>query len=148
MDPITMAALASAGFKILGGIGGGKDAKINNQLQTLANDVNTNASKLEVTSNYSDIFEEQASRMGTQKAYMADLDKAGTAYQGTLTEHERAFLKTANNQEKDLRALDRKGAMNKTNINMNTQNAINQSNLSMMSGLTDAFIFSKYGGTK
>lgn len=148
MDPITMAALASAGFKVLGGIGGRKDAKINNGIQTLANEVNTNASKLEVESQYSDIFEEMTDRMNTQRAFLGDVDKASTVYQGTLAEHERAFLKTEKNLEKDLKAIGRKGAMNKVNIGMNTQNAINQSNSSITSGLTDAFIFTKFGGTK
>lgn len=148
MDPITMAALASAGFKVLGGIGGRKDAKINNSIQTLANEINTNASKLEVESQYSDVFEEMTDRMNTQRAFLGDVDKASTVYQGTLTEHERAFLKTEKNLEKDLKAIDRKGAMNKVNIGMNTQNAINQSNSSITSGLTDAFIFTKFGGTK
>lgn len=148
MDPITIAALANAGFKILGGIGANKDAKINNEIQTLTNQANIEAGKSSVMGKYSSFFEEEAKRMGTQKAFMGDVDKAGTMYQGTLTEHERAFLKTENNLKKDLRAIERQGAMNSLQIGMNTQNAVNKNNLSITSGLTDAFIYSNYGGKK
>ena len=148
MDPITMAALASAGFKILGGIGGKKDAKINAEIQTLTNQANIEAGKSSVMGKYSSFFEEQSKRMGIQKSFLGNIDKASTMYQSTLTEHEKAFLKTENNLKKDLRAIEAQGAMGKINIDMNAKNIINKNNLSITSGLTDAFIFSKSGGTK
>lgn len=148
MDPITIAALANAGFKILGGIGANKDAKINNEIQTLTNQANIEANKSSIMGKYSSIFEEQSNRMGTQKALLGNVDKASTMYQGALTEHERAFLKTENNLKKDLKAIERQGAMNNLQIGMNTQNIINKNNLKITSGLTDAFIFYNYGGKK
>lgn len=148
MDPITIAALANAGFKILGGIGANKDAKINNEIQTLTNQANIEAGKSSVMGKYASIFEEQSKRMGTQKNLLGNVDKASTMYQNTLTEHEKSFLKTENNLKKDLRAIERQGAMTGLQIGMNTQNIINKNNLSITSGITDAFIYSKIGGTK
>lgn len=148
MDPITMAALVNAGFKILGGIGANKDAKINNEIQTLTNQANIEAGKSSVMGKYTTVFEEQSKRMGKQKSQLGNVDKASTLYQGTLTEHERAFMRTENNLNKDLRAIERQGAMNNLQIGMNTQNTVNKNNLSITSGLTDAFIYSNYGGKK
>lgn len=148
MDPITIAALASAGFKILGGIGANKDAKINNEIQTLTNKANIEAGKSSVMGKYVSVFEEQSKRMGTQKNLLGNVDKASTMYQNTLTEHEKSFLKTENNLKKDLRAIERQGTMTGLQIGMNTQNTINKNNLSITSGITDAFIYSKFGGTK
>lgn len=148
MDPITIAALANAGFKILGGIGANKDAKMNNEIQTLANQANIEAGKSSVMGKYVSVFEEQSKRMGTQKNLLGNVDKASTMYQNTLTEHEKSFLKTENNLKKDLRAIERQGAMNNLQIGMNTQNTVNKNNLSITSGLTDAFIYSNYGGKK
>lgn len=148
MDPITIAALANAGFKILGGIGANKDAKINHEIQTLTNQANIEASKSSVMGKYTSVFEEQSKRMGTQKNLLGNVDKASTIYQNTLTEHEKSFLKTENNLKKDLKAIERQGAMTGLQIGMNTQNTINKNNLSITSGMTDAFIYSSYGGKK
>lgn len=144
MDPFTIAALANAGFQILGGIGKQADAKINGEIQGMANETNTQIAKSEIMGKYTNILEEQSKRAGTQKALLGGMDKAGTMYQGAITEHEKALFKTISNQKKDLQNIEMKGRMGAINNRMNTTNSINRANLQITEGMTNAFIANKY----
>lgn len=144
MDPFTISALANAGFQIIGGLNKKETAKTNGEIQGLVNEVNTQIAQSEIMGKYTTVLEEQSKRAGTQKALLGGMDKAGTMYQGAITEHEKALFKTISNQKKDLKNIESKGRMGAIGNQMNTANAINDANFSVVGGLTNAFITTKY----
>lgn len=156
MDPFTIASLTTAGFKILGANSQKNTAKINASLQTTANNLNAEVNKTQVLKNYSSAMEEQKNRMGTQRALAGGADKANSAYGAMLTEHERSFLSTQNDMNEDLAAIQRNASYNNSYTSIQKNQAVRESNMSMITGMTDAFmnyqvgnkVTASKGGTK
>lgn len=148
MDSLTIGIMANAGIKILGGLAGNKQAKMQARIEEATNDLNAATQRVGIAQNYTGIFEKMVSDLSTQNNLLATagVDKASTLFMKSRQEHEKSFLDNKANMERDLQNLSVQKDIANTQSKITMINRKQQNNLNMIGGMVDSFMnWKSYG---
>ena len=142
IEALTVAMMANAGIKILGGLADNKRAETQARIEQATNDLNAATQRVNVAQSYTGVFEKMVSDLSTQNNLLATagVDKASTLFMKARQEHEKGFLDNKANMERDLQNLSVQKDIANTQSKITMINRKQQNNMGMVSGLMDSFI--------
>lgn len=142
MNPLMIGMLAGAGLNLIGAVADTKRVNSQEKISKKVNEANENTSKVKIMGNYSDVFEQNLSDLGSQTAIFAaaGIDKASTLFSKGLQEHEKTFLNNKENQSRDLATVSTDAKIQRANISLNSIQTKNQIGMNALTGLGNSFM--------
>lgn len=142
MNPLMIGMLAGAGLNLIGAVADIKRVNAQEKISKKVNEANESSNKAKIMGNYSDVFEQNLSDLGSQTAIFAaaGIDKASTLFSKGLQDHEKTFLNNKENQNKDLTTVNTEAKIQRANISLNATQTKNQIAMNALTGLGNSFM--------